>query len=152
MANQSGLRSSILILNHRLQGKVQLIENVGELPLIDCYPSQLNQVFINIIAHAIDSFPVTQSDQKITITTKPLAHQQVQVRFRDNGSQIPPEVQSRIFDPFFTTKPIGQGTGLGLSISYQIIERHRGIIQLNSQMDYGTEFVINLPVAVSPLV
>ncbi len=147
-----GLRSTLLILRHRLQGQVQVVENFGELPLIDCYPSQLNQVFMNIIGNAIDSFPTTQSDQKITIMTKQLAHQQIQIRIRDNGSGIPPEVRSRIFDPFFTTKPIGQGTGLGLSISYQIIERHRGMIQLNSQMDYGTEFVINLPVAFSSLV
>jgi two-component system, NtrC family, sensor kinase len=147
-----GLRSTLLILSHRLQDQVQVIENFGELPLIDCYPSQLNQVFINIIGNAIDSFPTTQSDRQITITTKQLAYQQVQVRIKDNGSGILPEVQSRIFDPFFTTKPIGQGTGLGLSISYQIIERHRGIIQLNSQVDYGTEFVINLPVAFSGVV
>lgn len=146
-----GLRSTLLILSHRLQGKVQVVENFGELSLIDCYPSQLNQVFINIIGNAIDSFPTTQSDRKITITTKQLAHQQVQIRIRDNGVGIPPEVRSRIFDPFFTTKPIGQGTGLGLSISYQIIEKHRGMIQLNSQVSYGTEFVINLPVSFSTL-
>ncbi len=147
-----GLRSTLLILSHRLQGKVQVIENFGELPLIDCYPSQLNQVFINIIGNAIEAFPTTQSDRQITINTKQLAHQQIQVRIRDNGSGIPSEVQSRIFDPFFTTKPIGQGTGLGLAISYQIIEKHKGTIQLNSQMGYGTEFVINLPVAFSTLV
>ena len=147
-----GLRSTLLILNHRLQGKVQVIENFGKLPLIDCYPSQLNQVFMNIIGNAIDSFLTTQSDRQITINTKQLAHQQIQVRIRDNGSGIPSEVQSRIFDPFFTTKPIGQGTGLGLAISYQIIEKHKGTIKLNSQMDYGTEFVINLPVAFSTLV
>ena len=140
----------MLILNHRLQDIV-LVKNFAELPLIECYPAQLNQVFMNIISNAIDAFPANQSDRQITINTKKPAAQQIQISIRDNGSGIPSEVQSRIFDPFFTTKPIGLGTELGLSISYQIIENHKGIIQLHSQVNDGTEFVINLPIAFSTL-
>lgn len=144
-----GLHSTLIILNHRLQGNIQVVKDFSKLPLIDCYPSQLNQVFINIIGNAIDAFPAKQSDRQIAIITKQATPQQIQIRIKDNGSGISPELQSKIFDPFFTTKPIGQGTGLGLAISYQIIEKHRGTIQLNSCIDYGTEFIINLPVAFS---
>jgi two-component system NtrC family sensor kinase len=149
-----GIESTLLILNNRLKDKVEIIKQYGQVPLVKCYPAQLNQVFMNILSNAIDALLTStkESPKQIVIETSPVAAKinaeitSVVVKIRDNGSGIPAEVQTKIFDPFFTTKPVGSGTGLGLSISYQIVEKHGGEILVNSKVGEGTEFAIALPV------
>ncbi len=142
-----GIDNTLLILTHKLIHGVEILKNYGDLPLVECYPAQLNQVFMNIIANGIDA--MLESDiqpKQIVIQTEKVAEDRVFVKIRDNGPGIPPEVKDKIFDPFFTTKPVGKGTGLGLSISYQIIEKHGGKIEVISQPGKGTEFAIALPI------
>ncbi len=154
-----GLDNTILILQHRLRGKgekpsIKLIKNYGDLPLVTCYGSQLNQVFMNLLANAIDALEGKGSEQNIsikdptiTITTE-LAFSVAIIRIIDNGPGISTELQSKIFDPFFTTKSVGSGTGLGLSISYQIVvEKHGGSLSCHSFLGQGTEFIIEIPLA-----
>ncbi|NEQ77396.1 MAG: HAMP domain-containing protein [Okeania sp. SIO2C9] len=147
-----GIDSTLLILSHRLKKGIEIIKNYGDLPLVECYPAQLNQVFMNIIANAIDA--MLESDiqpKQIVIQTEKVAEDKVMVKIQDNGLGIPLEVKDKIFDPFFTTKPSGKGTGLGLSICYQIIEKHRGSIEVISEQGKGTEFAIALPIHSSNL-
>ena len=142
-----GIEDTLLILNHRLKYGFQVIRNYGNLPLIPCYPVQLNQVFMNIIANAIDAMEQANcSTRHIFIQTETQADHQVKITITDSGPGIPPEIQAKIFDPFFTTKPIGKGTGLGLGICAQIIEKHRGKIEVYSTMGEGTKFVVTLPI------
>ncbi|MEP0853514.1 MULTISPECIES: sensor histidine kinase [Cyanophyceae] len=143
-----GINSTLLILNNRLKHEIQVINKYGDLPLIECYPAQLNQVFMNIISNAIDALleESTQPSKQITIQTQRINFSHIQVGIRDNGMGIPPEIREKLFDPFFTTKPVGKGTGLGLSISYQIIEKHRGKIDVISAIGQGTEFAVTLPI------
>ncbi len=142
-----GIDNTLLILNHQLTAGITVSKQYGKLPLVECYPA-LNQVFMNILTNAIDALLelVEQPDKQIAIQTEMVSPLQVDVRIRDNGPGIPLEIQSKIFDPFFTTKDVGKGTGLGLSICYQVIEKHRGQIAVNSRLGQGTEFVITLPV------
>jgi two-component system, NtrC family, sensor kinase len=167
-----GLDSTLLILQNRLKGSsdwhgVQVIKQYGDLPLVECLAGQLNQVFMNIVANAIDALEerdrqrsLTQQQQalsQIQITTELLNGDpestatgdlpaQVLIRIHDNGPGIPDEIQSRIFDPFFTTKAVGKGTGMGMSISYQIItEKHQGQLTCRSSAGEGTEFVVQIP-------
>jgi signal transduction histidine kinase len=153
-----GIDSTLLLLQHRLKKhssdcEIQLRKEYGSLPLVECYPSQLNQVFMNVLSNAIDALEMHHCPRYITIRTE-VKHEgagihpsHVVIRIADNGSGIPEEVKQRIFDPFFTTKPIGLGTGLGLSISYSIIvEKHDGQLTCNSTPGEGTEFVIKLPI------
>jgi signal transduction histidine kinase len=156
---EEGLRNTLLILQPRLQGgspvKIVTVEEFGDLPLVECYASQINQVFLNLLSNAIDAL---ESDQRyrqgrelpvpatIWIRTEALNKKTIAVRVRDNGPGMPPEVREKAFDPFFTTKEIGKGTGLGLSISYQIIvEQHKGRLECISKPGEGTEFVIEIP-------
>jgi two-component system, NtrC family, sensor kinase len=149
-----GIDSTLVILNHRLKYGIEIIKNYGSLPLIDCYPSQLNQVFMNILGNAIDALEEVKKEDKkdkgyaptIWISTEAAADNTVTVKIRDNGQGISPASAKHIFDPFFTTKSIGKGTGLGLAISYQIVAKHHGKIEMNSQIEQGTEFAIALPV------
>ncbi|MBD0334381.1 MAG: GAF domain-containing sensor histidine kinase [Cyanobacteria bacterium Co-bin13] len=154
-----GIDSTLLLLQHRLRDNrqwppVQLHKHYGTLPLVECYPSQLNQVFLNILTNAFDVLEQQFSEQndlaqqvtpEITIVTE-VKESYAFVRIRDNGPGIPPEIRSRLFDPFFTTKPAGQGTGLGLSISHQIIvEAHGGRLLCHSTPEEGTEFCVVIP-------
>jgi signal transduction histidine kinase len=143
-----GMDNTLLILNNRLKKEIEVIKHYGDLPLVECYPAQLNQVFMNLLSNAIDALLAqkNQRDKQINIFTKMSAENQISVRIRDNGSGIPQPILDKIFDPFFTTKDVGKGTGLGLSISYQIIEKHRGKILVSSQLGEGTEFAISLPI------
>ncbi|MCC5634868.1 GAF domain-containing protein [Nostoc sp. CHAB 5844] len=157
-----GIDSTLLILQHRLKSKsdhadIQVIKEYGDLPLVECYAGQLNQVFMNVLSNAIDALEYHQE-----LTSKTHQHQitirttvgemnknapSVVIYIKDNGQGIPEAVKTRVFDPFFTTKPVGKGTGLGLSISYQIVvEKHRGIFQCESQPGQGTEFRIEVPI------
>ena len=149
-----GMDSTLLILRHRLKAYddfpgIKIVKNYGDLPSISCYPSQLNQVFMNLLANAIDvlEIPPFPQSPKITIDTRQLDVNRIQIRISDNGPGIAAKIRNKLFDPFFTTKEVGKGTGLGLSISYQIItERHNGSLVCQSQLGRGTTFVIELPI------
>jgi signal transduction histidine kinase len=131
------------------------------LPEVECYPGQLNQVFMNLLSNAIDALEMeeinssdcttknpanTCKNLEIRIRTEITDNNCVAIRIADNGSGISPEVKKRLFDPFFTTKPIGKGTGLGLAISHSIVtEKHGGELSCNSQLGQGSEFAIEIP-------
>ena len=137
------LDSALTIGRNLIKHKADVISDYGELPLVECAASQINQVFLNILTNAAQAI----SDYgQIVITTCESADGSVEIRIRDNGCGMPETVRARIFDPFFTTKPVGEGTGLGLSICYQIIEQHRGSIDVASVPGEGTEFIIRLPI------
>lgn len=121
---------------------------------MECYASQMNQVFMNIISNALDAVEENpQAKKQIAIATELIEHSSkwwVKVAISDNGPGIPPEIQSKIFDPFFTTKPIGKGTGLGLAISYKIVvDVHQGRIKVQNSEMGGTEFVVEFPAKVA---
>ncbi len=143
-----GLNSTLLILSHRLKQGVEVVQHYDQLPLIQCSPAQLNQVFINIITNALDAMEEANSQpRKIILKTKILVDkQQVKIQIQDTGPGIPADIQHKIFDPFFTTKPVGKGTGLGLGICFQIIENHQGQIEVISDVGTGTKFTITLNV------
>ncbi|MFO7028785.1 hybrid sensor histidine kinase/response regulator [Limnospira fusiformis CCALA 023] len=155
-----GLADIILILQGRIKGKkgraIQMVKNYGELPQVQCYPGQLNQVFMNLLNNAIDSLDTNreqdnefQPEIKITTTvetSEPPGEGWVTIRIYDNGNGIPESLSDRIFQPLFTTKPPHIGTGMGLSLSHQIItEGHRGTIEVKSDPETGTEFIIKIP-------
>ncbi|BAZ49510.1 two-component hybrid sensor and regulator [Nostoc sp. NIES-4103] len=150
----SGIESTLLILHNRLQAsgnkpQVRVVKEYGNLPLVNCYPSQLNQVFLNIINNAIDAIrdhPESSQNPEIRIRTEVINSKQLRIAIANTGSTIPVSLQDRIFDPFFTTKPIGRGTGLGLFVSYSIIQQHGGTLTLRSQLTEQTEFEIVLPI------
>jgi signal transduction histidine kinase len=146
----------LLILKGRLKGKqgqpVQVIQDYGQLPSVECYPGQMNQVFMNLLNNAIDALDILRLEDakfepKIWITTESIAPDaQVRIRIKDNGIGMSEEIKDQIFDPFFTTKTAGQGTGFGLSVSHAIItETHSGTIQCLSEVGQGTEFLIEIP-------
>lgn len=169
-----GLDSTLLILQSRLKGNsrrptIEVVKEYGSLPAISCYPGPLNQVFMNLLANAIDALDEKFAESQFVDSSSELPtiriytsviHEALQdtpnsevtqpfvlTQIADNAGGIPPDVQARLFDPFFTTKPVGQGTGLGLSISYQIItEQHHGQIRCESTMGQGTQFSILLPI------
>ncbi|MEM1250873.1 MAG: ATP-binding protein [Cyanobacteria bacterium P01_H01_bin.21] len=155
-----GLDSTLLILNHRLKHDVTVVKQYGDLPLVRCYPAQLNQVFTNIIVNALDAMAEDSCDRtsngssahkkKLTITTRRIKRHRVQIIIRDNGPGIPREVRKKIFDPFFTTKPVGKGTGLGLGICFRIVQQHHGKIRVGSKPGQGAEFAITLPIDALP--
>ncbi|MDF0556902.1 AAA family ATPase [Kamptonema sp. UHCC 0994] len=156
-----GIDSTLLILKYRLKANenrpaIAAIQDYGELPPVECFPGQLNQVFMNILANAIDMFDemaktrsfdeLTANPQQITIRTEAIANQ-VLVRIEDNGKGMSEALQAQIFDHLFTTKGVGKGTGLGLTIARQIVvEKHGGAIEVASTLGQGTAFTIHLPV------
>lgn len=161
-----GLESTLLILQHRLKPSssypsIKVIKQYSELPLVECMAGQLNQVFMNLLANAIDALQEridnlsdSESDKApalITICTQFLPPEWVIISIKDNGIGMTEAVRNKLFDPFFTTKPVGKGTGLGLSISYHIIEKHGGSLQCLSQPGEGAEFIIKIPVKCSGL-
>ncbi|TAH25483.1 MAG: hypothetical protein EAZ09_02170 [Oscillatoriales cyanobacterium] len=156
-----GLDNTLLILQHSLKSNaenvsIEVIKKYSKLPKIECYASELNQVFMNILANAIDALSEKRIQKnldrpeilpRIVISTKILDESYVAVSITDNGSGMPEEITNRIFDLFYTTKPVGKGTGLGLYISHKIIsERHRGKLKCVSVPNQGTEFIIELPI------
>jgi two-component system NtrC family sensor kinase len=143
----NGIDSTLNIVSNEVKYKADVIKEYGDIPEIECLPSHVNQVIMNIVvngAHAI-----TGERGRITIRTGS-AGPNVWIEISDTGAGIPKEILSRIFDPFFTTKPIGSGTGLGLSLSYGIIQKHHGQIEVRSEPDCGTTFRITLPIRQQP--
>lgn len=151
-----GIESTLLILHNRTKDRgqkapgIDIVREYGNLPTLECYPSQLNQVFMNLISNAIDAMeeqaPPRQIRIQTSIITNPEQERFAEIRIQDNGPGMPEAVRSHVFDPFFTTKPVGKGTGLGLSISYQIVvEKHEGQIICESTPEQGTTFIITLP-------
>jgi signal transduction histidine kinase len=159
-----GIDSTLMILQSRLNakpglGSIQVIKKYGNLPQIECYPGQLNQVFMNIMANAIDALEEGSHSESIAahkanarlikISTQLLDSKVVEIRISNNGPEITESVIKQLFNPFFTTKPVGKGTGLGLSIGYQIITaRHKGELHCISAPGKGTEFIIKIPISV----
>lgn len=157
-----GIDSTLTILHHRLKARpehpgIKVIKEYGQLPAIECYAGQLNQVFMNILSNAIDALDeyhqqscfVGKINQPATIhiSTQIFKDNWMRIRIKDNGPGIKEEVKSKLFEPFFTTKPVGKGTGLGLSISYQIVvEKHGGKLHCQSVPGEGTEFLIEIPI------
>ena len=157
-----GIDSTLLILQHRLKDRaerpaIQVVREYGNLPLVECYPGQINQAFMNILANAIDALEETnvnrtyqeskQKPSQITIRTSIINSEWIKISISDNGMGMPEAVYKRIFDPFFTTKSVGKGTGMGLPISYQIVtEKHGGKLDCFSTAGKGTEFIIQIPV------
>ena len=163
-----GLDTTLMILQHRIKDKslriagkeyhrprIQVIKRYGRLPEVNCYPGQMNQVFMNILANAIDAIDeafiqgkMSDPIPQIQIATETDSAQWVALRIADNGIGMAESVKQRLFQPLFTTKPVGKGTGLGLPIVNQIIvEKHNGKLEVNSQPGRGTEFIIRIPTA-----
>ena len=154
-----GIESSLLLLKNRLRAteqrpEIRVCKTYGQVPRVECYPEQINQVLISILTNAIDAFDGAWVDflsarttcgPILSIKTETSANA-VLIVIGDNGPGMTPKVKAKLYDPFFTTKPVGQGTGLGLAISHQIIVRHRGRLQCFSQPGQGTEFSIQLPI------
>lgn len=156
------LDSILLLLQNKLHPQlgvsdIQLIKRYGDIPLVECYPGQLNQVFMNLLYNAIEAVKRKKSQLNpgqpedpgtICVTTELTQPDWVDIRIADSGSGIVNKIQPYIFDPFFTTKQVGEGTGLGLSISYQIVtEKHGGRLEFRSLPGQGAEFVISIPIS-----
>jgi len=137
-----GLDSTLILLHNKYKNRIEVVKNYNEIPEIECYPGQLNQVFMNILSNAIDAI-----DDKGTITiSTSKSNGSIRISIKDTGRGIPENFRTKIFEPFFTTKEVGHGTGLGLSISHGIIEKHRGTVEVKSEAGKGSEFIIVLPV------
>ncbi|MGB3534267.1 MAG: response regulator [Microcoleaceae cyanobacterium] len=158
-----GLDSTLLILQHRtkaneLRPEIEIVKNYAHIPDIYCFPGQLNQVFMNLLANAIDAIDeankgesfakIKANPNRIIIETKILENKQVIVRIQDNGCGMKIETKARIFEQGFTTKEVGKGTGLGMAIARQIVEqKHGGSLKVDSEVGKGTQFYISLPIA-----
>ncbi|MEM9219348.1 MAG: AAA family ATPase [Cyanobacteria bacterium P01_F01_bin.150] len=158
---REGIDSTVLILRHRLKANdqrpaIKVVTNYGNIPDVNCFPGQLNQVFMNILANAIDALDeVSQSRNFDEMKANPprimlrtsMENDQVKIAIADNGAGMSEEIKTRIFDHLFTTKQVGKGTGLGLAIARQIVvEKHGGTLAVHSEVGLGTEFLIRLPI------
>jgi len=139
---EDGLESTLNVVWNELKYKAEVVKDYGKLPEVECIPSQLNQVFMNLLVNAAQAI---QEHGKITLRTRQ-EDDNVRIEIADTGCGIPQEIINRIFDPFFTTKPVGTGTGLGLSITHGIIRKHNGRIDVSSEPGKGTTFSITIPI------
>ena len=137
-----GIESALMIAQHQLRDRVKVVKHLQPLPNVRCMPSQMNQVFLNLITNAAQAI---DGDGTLTVASKAEGGQ-VQMDFTDTGCGIPDDVLPKIFDPFFTTKPVGEGTGLGLSIVHKIVKGHGGTIKVRTTPRKGTTFTVSLPV------
>ena len=135
------IESVLLFLRHKMEDRIQVERNYGDVERLTCFAGELNQVLMNVIANAIDAI---DGPGRITLVTGQQNGDFV-MRVKDTGKGIPAEIRNRIFEPFFTTKPIGQGTGLGLAISYGIVKAHHGSMEFSTAAGEGTEFVLKIP-------
>jgi signal transduction histidine kinase len=136
-----GIDSTLILLHNKYKNRIEIAKNYGDLPLIQCYPDQLNQVFMNILSNAVDAI---EGNGSISLNTS-ISGENVKISIKDTGKGIPENLKGKIFDPFFTTKGVGKGTGLGLSLSQSIIEKHKGTITFKSELGKGTIFIITIP-------
>jgi len=145
---REGIESTLKILSQYYgRDKIPVETDFADLPPILCYPGQLNQVWMNLLSNAAEAVLAVPSPLVSVKTIK--EDNRVKITISDNGTGIPPDVQSKIFEPFYTTKPVGQGTGLGLSICHSIIDRHGGEISCQSTVNEGTSFIIKIPIYTS---
>ncbi|HVF34903.1 MAG TPA: ATP-binding protein [Candidatus Saccharimonadia bacterium] len=135
------IRSALTVVGHQLRDRVRVDLKLAPLPKVRCMPSQINQVFLNLLTNASQAI---EGEGSVTIETRE-EDGQVETSFTDTGAGIPDDVLPRIFDPFFTTKPIGEGTGLGLSIVHKIVKSHGGAIRVRTAVGQGTTFTVSLP-------
>ncbi|WP_276348440.1 7TM diverse intracellular signaling domain-containing protein [Daejeonella sp. JGW-45] len=143
-----GLDSTLIVINNLLSNKIRLEKIYADIPLIECYPGKLNQVFLNILSNGIYAINKKFGDEEggvLRITTSN-SDTKVYVKIEDNGIGMDEATKKKIFEPFFTTKDVGEGTGLGMSIAYNTIRRHQGEIQINSTPGEGSEFILELPI------
>jgi signal transduction histidine kinase len=142
-----GLDATLVLLRTRTKDHIEVIKEYEPyLPIINCNPGQLNQVFMNILTNAIEAIEMSKGSTENKIWIKTETHpDKVVIRIKDSGIGIPQKIVEKIFDPFFTTKDVGKGTGLGLSISFGIIKKHNGQIEVKSEENKGTEFIISIP-------
>ena len=143
-----GLESTMVIANNLLNNKIKVVKELGDLPKVECYPGKLNQAFLNIISNAVYAIQKRFGNDlggEIALIT---SHDKkdVFIRIKDNGIGMDANTQKKLFEPFFTTKDVGEGTGLGMSIAYNIIKKHNGIINVNSALGEGTEFILQIPI------
>jgi signal transduction histidine kinase len=144
-----GIESTLVILNYQMGTDLRLIKELGSIPNVECYGGKMNQVFMNILTnsiYAVQKETLTDRTPTIWVKTYLKDSEHVTIAIKDNGTGMSPEVKAKIYDPFFTTKDVGEGTGLGLSIVFKIIEVHYGTIEVISEVNRGTEFVITLPI------
>ncbi|MBD1886621.1 ATP-binding protein [Microcoleus vaginatus] len=147
-----GIENTLLLLSNRIKNRIYIVKKYGKVPSVECYPSQLNQVFMNLLSNAIDALnEIDRLDKIITISTGVVRENGgkfLKVAIADNGPGIPDSVKDKIYNPFFTTKPVGQGTGLGLAISYKIVvDGHGGSIKISQPPGGGTEFMVKIPIS-----
>lgn len=138
-----GLENTLQLLAGEIKNRIKVVRHFEKIPKVECFPSQLNQVFMNVLSNAAQAI---ENDGEIHISTRILANEKVEVSIRDTGKGMSKATLEKIFDPFFTTKGLGSGTGLGLSISYGVVQKHGGDILVSSEPGKGTEFKIILPV------
>jgi signal transduction histidine kinase len=141
---RKGLDSTLNIVNNEIKYVADVVKEYDDIPDIECLPSQLNQVFLNMFVNACHA--ISGKRGTITVRTGRLGDEGIFVEIADDGSGMDPQILNRIFDPFFTTKPVGQGTGLGLSLSYGIVKKHGGRIDVASEIGQGTTFRVVLPI------
>lgn len=142
-----GLETTLTMLQHRLTPAIAIHKELAALPKIYGFPGQLNQVFFNLLANAIDAIETQKTPGQLTLSSRQIDRETIAISIGDNGPGIDPDIQKQIFDPFFTTKPVGKGTGLGLSLCYQaVVKGHGGRIYCDSEPGRGTTFTIELPV------
>ncbi len=144
---RAGLESTLKIARNLVKTR-EVVRRFGDIPLVACSPSQINQVFLNLITNAAQA--TEDGTGTIILTTRRSGVREVAVDVEDNGRGIAAEDLPRIFDPFFTTKEVGQGTGLGLSIAYRIVQEHGGRIDVESRPGQGTRFTVTLPIGSVP--
>lgn len=147
-----GLDSTLVLLRNNIPQNVKVIRNYGELPKVECYAGKVNQVFMNIITNALNAIKDKsgQGEESLVITTSQ-EKGMARISIKDSGTGMTPEVKEKIFEPFFTTKDVGEGTGLGLSIVFNIIEKHKGHVVVNTAPNEGAEFIIYLPLKITHL-